>query len=68
LLDQARLPIRVEQDPARMRPSDMPYCVCDNTKFRKATGWQPTIPLEQSLRDVLDYWREQVAQQQLVHS
>jgi GDP-4-dehydro-6-deoxy-D-mannose reductase len=61
LLTRARLPIRVEQDPARMRPSDVPISVCDVTKFHAATGWQPRIPLEKSLGDILDYWRERVA-------
>ena len=33
----------------------------DPTKFRAATGWEPKIPFDQTLRDVLDYWRERVA-------
>ncbi len=33
---------------------------CDASKFRKQTGWHTTIPLEQSLRDILDYWRTKV--------
>jgi nucleoside-diphosphate-sugar epimerase len=32
---------------------------CNAAKFRAQTGWAPTIPLEQSLRDILDYWRSQ---------
>jgi GDP-4-dehydro-6-deoxy-D-mannose reductase len=61
LLGYARRPIRVMQDPERMRPSDVPRSVCDVTSFRAATGWQRRIPIEQSLRDILDYWREKVA-------
>lgn len=60
LLRYSRVPIRVEADPARFRPSDTPVLYCDTTKFRAQTGWAPTIPLEQSLRDILDYWRKQV--------
>ena len=60
LLKQSRAAIRIEQDPARLRPSDTPVLCCNAAKFRAQTGWTPTIPLEQSLRDILDYWRSQV--------
>jgi len=50
----------VEQDHARLRPSDTPVLYCCADKLRAQTGWTPTIPLEQSVRDILDYWREQV--------
>ena len=60
LLQQSRVAIRVEQEPARLRPSDTPALYCRATKFRAQTGWSPMIPLEQSLRDILDYWRDQV--------
>lgn len=60
LLRFSRVPIRIEVDPARIRPSDTPTLYCDTTKFRAQTGWSPTIPLEQSLRDILEYWRKQV--------
>jgi GDP-4-dehydro-6-deoxy-D-mannose reductase len=49
--------IRVEQDPNRLRPSDVKILRADDTKFRTATGWQPVIPFEQTLRDTLHYWR-----------
>ena len=52
--------IAVEPDPARMRPVDVPVIACDATRFRRQTGWQPEIGLEQSLADILDYWRERV--------
>lgn len=50
--------IRVEQDPARGRPSDTPVTFCDVTKFRTRTGWQPQIDFQQTLRDTLEFWRE----------
>ena len=55
--------VRVETrvDPNRLRPSDVPRTVCDAGRFYAATGWEARIPLEQSLRDVLDDWREKVA-------
>jgi len=61
LLSYSRVVIRVESDPARMRPSDTLEIQCDTSKLYAATGWQPTIPLEQSLRDVLDEWRARMS-------
>jgi GDP-4-dehydro-6-deoxy-D-mannose reductase len=52
--------IAVEADPARMRPSDVPSVVCDARRFRERTGWKPQIPLEQTLYDILEYWRSWV--------
>jgi len=60
-LAQSRVPLTVVREEERMRPWDVPEYVCDATKFRSRTGWQPLIPLEQTLADVLDYWRQQVA-------
>ncbi len=57
LLAMTKVKIEVKQDPARLRPSDVPILLGDNSKFVAATGWQPTIPFEQTLRDMLDYWR-----------
>lgn len=61
LVQSSRVPIRVEQDPARFRPSDTPTMYYSTEKFRTQTGWKPMIPLEQSLRDILDYWRDRVS-------
>jgi GDP-4-dehydro-6-deoxy-D-mannose reductase len=52
--------IAVEPDPARMRPADVPRVSCDSRRFRACTGWAPEIPLEQTLHDILEYWREHV--------
>ncbi len=59
-LAMSTLSIKVEQDADRLRPADMPMLVSDCTKLRERTGWRAVIPFEQSLRDVLNYWREQV--------
>jgi GDP-4-dehydro-6-deoxy-D-mannose reductase len=64
LLKSSRVAIRVEQDPERFRPSDTPIMFYSTEKFRKRTGWQPKIPIEQSLKDILDYWRQRVAKKQ----
>jgi len=60
LLTFSTVPIGVEQDPARLRPSDVPELLCDCSRFRARTGWRAEIPLERTLRDTLDYWRTHV--------
>jgi GDP-4-dehydro-6-deoxy-D-mannose reductase len=57
LLGMTNAKIEVRQDPARLRPSDVPVLLGDCTRFRNETGWKPEIPFEQTLRDMLDYWR-----------
>jgi GDP-4-dehydro-6-deoxy-D-mannose reductase len=59
LLALARVPITVQPDPQRMRPSDIAVSVGDPSKLRTATGWQPNILVPQTLRDTLDWWRSQ---------
>ena len=56
-LDLARIPLEVRVDPARLRPADEPILLGDNRKLRADTGWQPQVPLAESLRRILDYWR-----------
>jgi GDP-4-dehydro-6-deoxy-D-mannose reductase len=57
LLGMTKAKIEVRQDRLRLRPSDVPVLLGDRTKFTRATGWEPTIPFEQTLRDMLDFWR-----------
>jgi len=52
--------IQVQEDPALLRPNDIPELLCDNRKMRQLTGWTPEVPIETSLRDLLAYWREKV--------
>ena len=47
-------------DPARVRPIDIPVQLCNSSKCRSLTGWAPTVPIEQSLNDLLDYWRDKI--------
>jgi GDP-4-dehydro-6-deoxy-D-mannose reductase len=58
LLSLTKVKVKVEQDAARMRPSDVPVLLGDAGRFQKATGWKPEIPFEQTLRDLLEYWRQ----------
>jgi GDPmannose 4,6-dehydratase len=53
--------IRVETDPERLRPIDADLQVPDTRKFQAVTGWQPVIPFEKTMHDLLQYWRERVA-------
>ncbi|UFJ42519.1 GDP-mannose 4,6-dehydratase [Brevibacillus humidisoli] len=52
--------IQIQQDPSRMRPSDVEILLGDYDKFHRQTGWKPEIPFEHTLQDLLDYWRGRV--------
>ena len=60
LLSLSKVKLTVEQDPKRLRPADIPNLVADCSKIRARTGWKATITVEQSLYDILEYWRDQV--------
>lgn len=60
LLRLSRVPISVEEDPARLRPSDNPLVLGDATRIEQETGWRAGIPIEQTLEDLLAWWRTQV--------
>jgi GDP-4-dehydro-6-deoxy-D-mannose reductase len=53
----ASVDVRVEPDPARMRPVDLPWLVGDPARTATECGWRVTTPFEQTLRDVLEDWR-----------
>jgi len=52
--------IKVQTDPERLRPIDADLQVPDTSKFHAHTGWQPEIPFEKTIQDLLDYWRQRV--------
>lgn len=60
LLSYIAVPVTVEKDPEKFRPSDIPDIVADTTKIKNLTGWQPEISLKHTLKDTLDYWRKMV--------
>jgi len=62
LLSFSKDEIRIEKDPQLMRPSDVPILQCDYTKFKKATGWKPKIDFKTTLKDTLNYWRDEIKQ------
>ena len=55
-----RKDIRIETEQSRLRVLDADLQVPDTTKFRKHTGWEPEIPFEKTMQDLLDYWRKRV--------
>ena len=60
LLSHSNVDIAREQDPSRMRPSDVRLLWANVDKFKKATDWEPMIVFDQTMADLLDYWRERV--------
>jgi GDP-4-dehydro-6-deoxy-D-mannose reductase len=64
LLALSQAKVKVEVDPDRLRPSDVEILIGDSSKFRADTGWEPRIPFERTLSDLLDYWRETLAARQ----
>lgn len=61
LIRLAGIEVTIEVDPARLRPSDVEILIGDASKFRADTGWEPRIPFDQTLVDILDYWRHRLA-------
>ena len=57
LIARARRPMRLAVDDELMRPVDVAETRGDPSKLHDATGWRPEVPLEQTLDDLLDYWR-----------
>ena len=61
LLEQARVPIEVLLDTDRLRPTDYPVLLGDRTRITADVGWEPQIALSETLRDILSYWRAELA-------
>ncbi|MBI4492690.1 MAG: GDP-mannose 4,6-dehydratase [Chloroflexi bacterium] len=60
LLGLTSVQVRVEPVQEKLRPSDVKLLLADASKFRAATGWEPRTPFEQTMADLLNYWRERV--------
>ena len=60
LLALSQVKVEVRPDPERMRPSDVVRLIGDSSKFRADTGWEPEVPFDRTLADLLQYWRERV--------
>lgn len=59
LLSISSAKIAIEQDPSRMRPSDLPRIVGDPRRAEAELGWRVSTPLETTLSRTLDHWRQQ---------
>ena len=64
LIEISGLDVKIEVDPDRLRPSDVEILIGDASKFKADTGWEPRIPFEQTLNDLLEYWRKTLSQRQ----
>ena len=56
LVGLSRVPVALDPDPALLRPTDEPE-ICSNISRLRALGYSPTIPIERTIADSLDYWR-----------
>ncbi len=57
MLSLSKTKIKVRVDESLLRPSDNPDLLCNRSKFTNLTGWEPGIPIDKTLKDTLDYWR-----------
>lgn len=57
LLSLSKIKIKVEIDPDKLRPSDVPIIQCDNSKIKAHVNWEPKYDIRNTLKDTLDYWR-----------
>jgi GDP-4-dehydro-6-deoxy-D-mannose reductase len=60
LISYSKISIKVEIDTKKLRKTDFPFLVGDNSKLISHTGWQPQIQIEETLLDLLNYWRQKV--------
>jgi len=60
ILEIAGLEVEIRSDPTRMRPSDVKILQGSHDKITRETGWNPEIPMEKTIRDLMDFWRERV--------
>ncbi|MEA1927670.1 MAG: GDP-mannose 4,6-dehydratase [Candidatus Auribacterota bacterium] len=59
LLALSEVEIEIREDPERLRVSEVPLFQGDHTRFTEATGWEPEFTIDETLKTILDYWREQ---------
>jgi len=63
-----KVKVKIHTDPARCRVNEITCIVGDRRKIENETGWKPEIPLQTTLRDLLDYWRQKVEREQQAES
>jgi len=60
LVAMSSVSVQIRVNPARYRPSDMPLLMGNPERIKKEVGWQPEIGIDQTLADLLDFWRKEV--------
>ncbi len=60
IISQSDVDVEVKVDPNKIRPIDVPVIEADTTKLCETTGWKRQIPLEQTIRETMEYWRQQI--------
>lgn len=60
ILSKTSVKIDVVRDASRMRPSDVPAIAADISRIRTDTGWEPVITLENTIEDIMNYWRKNI--------
>jgi GDP-4-dehydro-6-deoxy-D-mannose reductase len=60
LVAMCRVRVQVRVDPARYRPNDTAVLLGDRRRLEQDTGWTPTVPFDQTLLDLLNYWRKEI--------
>lgn len=58
LLEETQTPVQIQIDPDRVRLRDNTLLLGDPSRIREEVGWQPRIPLRETLRDLINYWRD----------
>lgn len=60
IIEESTADVKVEVDPNKIRPVDVPIIEADTTLLKETTGWGQKIELRQTIRETLDYWRQRV--------
>ncbi len=63
MVSRTKVPVEVEVDAERFRPSDVPVFIGSSEKIQKLTGWLPELDFEEAIIETMDWWREQAAEQ-----
>lgn len=63
LLEQTGVEIEIRPDPRRLRPVDIPRLAGDASRARRELGWEPHVPLEETLSSLLEFWRRRAGEE-----
>ena len=60
MLELHDVDVKLETDPKLLRPVDILVQNPDSTKVRKYLDWEPSISIEQTLKDLVSYWLKEI--------